>query len=911
MNPFVLNTILADSWFAAGLGYNYTVKPSRVSPPGGFRGLARVAGRYYDPPTTQIRNASFHYYHIGQMPSHFFGIFETKPGIWYKVEDLINDKNRLINLVLSNGILISPRHAYIQKSAVDCNLIIAVVVIPGYDYGETLVALGQEEHPVFLITTEDGRSIPVDGVTRVPASINTVELIAHLHYNHRATLPAIRHDAERNFATGDKIIQYVSTMLASETEITNFLNPYLNKTWAGWVIANGKTMTVASAITHAQELIGKEICIYVDRTIKDKQFHLFGSTATMYSKDRNIRKHILDIGGDLESIHDVTLFLGVGNDVTFKGVCLDAQHIELMDQLSAHHIAVNDIHLDELRLKHSFLDTGEDLSIYAVVRRSALTRLGGAQYSRLDTLVGLSSTLKNAFMSDSGIIQEWQGRELELDPYNRLRNDPVYLINNDKVVNAYGYVGLSRLFTPAVVKGNTFVRKGITYTNFKTTILSREKTKRLPTSSNVEVLAYNNDGKLETSRYLPQNIAGQVTFKNRELKLIESNLVRELHSMFIGNRKRYNTQVLNADALFYGWQCYVCEKVGGVPNEDWVRAVKDVHYTIQRIGANDSVVWNTTALNAANLLGVFVIGGAVTHVLTHVKYINKQRGYMEIKMQPDTDGLKPIEPERIDIWLAGSLLVEGIDYAVIWDRIFIFKKFNSDDDEVRIRLAGLPLNGKHTPPAEIGYVDRGKIVFNNKARLLRGKQTQINIDGSLYHPSEMCYSFESANALSGLDGKVYQVKEHIQPLEGYIDANTFEEIDRMNAFESEVLTALNTVAPFNYNRLTTTIAPSARHQTISAFMNEVIYRVLELHFLNVLLNGTYNKAMTDVWFEDFLYLLNVDVCFNPIINPQFVTINPHEKTTVNVTADQLRLFNFVNDNYLNGKVIMTGKFTVI
>ncbi len=116
MNSFVLNTILADSWFAAGLGYNHSVKPSRVSPPGGFRGTARVAGRYYDPPATDVRNAAFHYYHIGQMPTHFFGMFNVKPGLWYKVEDLINKNNQLINLVLTNGILLSPRpHGECQR----------------------------------------------------------------------------------------------------------------------------------------------------------------------------------------------------------------------------------------------------------------------------------------------------------------------------------------------------------------------------------------------------------------------------------------------------------------------------------------------------------------------------------------------------------------------------------------------------------------------------------------------------------------------------------------------------------------------------------------------------------------------------------------------------------------------------
>ena len=911
MNSFVLNTILADSWFAAGLGYNHSVKPSRVSPPGGFRGTARVAGRYYDPPATDVRNAAFHYYHIGQMPTHFFGMFNVKPGLWYKVEDLINKNNQLINLVLTNGILLSPRHVYIQKSPIDCNLIVAVLVVPGYDYGETIVALGQEEHPVFLITTEDGGSIPLDDVVRVPATINTVELVLQFRYNHRANEAAIKHSAERNFQAHSKIVQYDSIMSASQSEITSFLNKYTGKLFAAWVVTNGKAMTVASALSNVSNLLGKEICVHYDRTIKTKQFHNFGTTVTMTSKTQLMRKHIVNIGSNLESPQDVSLFLGTGDDNTFVGVALDNQHYELVKQITGHHIAISDLHLNELRLKHGFLNTGVDLVIYAVVRKSTMSRFGGSQYSRLDTLVGLSTTLKNNLLADNGVIAEWRGKELEIDPYNILRREPVYLMNEQKIVDAYGYVGLSRVFTPAVITGATFTRKGNTYSKFTTSILSRERTKQLPGSSQVEVIAYGEDNKLKTSRYLTQNIAGMVTFKNMNIKHIESNLVRQLFSTLVGNRKLYGNQVLNANALFYGWQCYVCEKINGVADENWVRAVKDVHYQIVAVGSNLTIQWNASILNTNNLIGCFVVGGAVSHVVTHVKYINMQRGYMNVKVVTDLDGLKPIEPERVDVWLAGELLIETIDYAVLWDRIMIFKKFNSLNDEVRIRLAGLPIDGKHTPPLETGFVDRGKISFGHEARLLRGKEVQVNIAGELFPAKNICYGFESTNTLPAYDGKVYQIKEHIQPLEGYIKANTFDEVDRMRAFENDVLATLNTLSPINYSRQTTTVVENMRHQVISCFLNEVIYRVLKLGFLQVLLNGTYNKAMTDVWFEDFLYLLNVDVCLHPNLNSNFITVNPHEKTTVNVTTHQLRLFNFVNQNYLNSKVTMTGKFTVV
>lgn len=911
MNPFVLNTILADSWFAAGLGYNHTIKPSRVSPSGGFKGTARVAGRYYEPPSTTVRGAAFHYYHIGQLPTHFLGMFSVTPGKWYSVEELVNKDNHLINAVLTNGIMLSPRHVFIMKSPVDCNLIVATLVVPGFDYGETIVALGQESLAMFMITTEDGGSVPIGEVERIPASINTVELVLQFSFNHRVNAADIRRVAQTSMQAYNNIAQYDCIMSASTTEIITFLNKHANKLYTAWVVANGKTMTVNSAIASVADLVGKEICVHYDRTIKIKQFHDFGTSVTMTSNNGGMRKHIINVGANLESPHDVSLFLGIGNDATFKGVALDNQHMELAKQITSQHIAVNDVHLNEMRLKHTFLNTGADLVIYAVTRKSTLTRLGGTQFSRMDTLVGLSTSLKNNFLSDNGTVPEWQGRSLENDEYNVLRNGPAYLFSENRIIEAYGYAGLSRLFTPAVITGTTFTRHGSTYSKFKTSILSRERTKSLPTTSEVEVIAYGLDNKLETSRYLTQNIAGMVTFKNKSLKYIESNLVRQLHSVLRANHKLYGDQVLNADALFYGWQCYVCEKNGAVPNEEWFRAVKDLHYSIVVNGSNKTIVWNTSVLNANNLVGCFVIGGDVSHVVTHVRHISRQRSYMQVEMLTDADGLMPIQPERVDVWLAGSLLFEGVDYIVYKDKIFIFKKITSMDDEVRIRLSGLPLDGRHEPPLETGYVDRGKISFGHRGRLFRGRELQVNIGGELQHPSTICYGHETVNANPLHNGKLYQIKEHIQPLEGYINANTFDEVDRMHSFESHVLARLNAAVPINYIRETTNLAVSMRHQLISVFMNEIVYKIIKERYKSVLITGTYTKATTDQWFADALYLLDYDASFSSFINPNFVTINPHEQTTINVTNHQLRLFNFINQNYLNNKVTMTGKFTVV
>jgi hypothetical protein len=911
MNPFVLNTILADSWFAAGLGYNHTIKPSRVSPPGGFKGTARVAGRYYEPPATNVRNASFHYYHIGQMPTHFLGMFNVIPGKWYSVEDLINKDNHLIDAVLTNGVTLSPRHVFIMKSPIDCNLIVATLVVPGFDYGETVIALAQEEFPVFLVTSEDGGSIPLDGGKRVTASINIVELVLHFSFNHRANAADIRHPAQWDFLSHSKIVQYDCAMLATTSEVTSFLDKYTDQLFAAWVIANGKIMTVASALAAASTLVGKELCVHYDRTIKVKQFHNFGSSATMTSNENGVRKHIINIGAALESPHDVSLFLGIGNDTTFKGLSLDNRHIELVQQVTNHHLAINDVQLNELRLKHGFLNTGEDLVIYAVIRKSTLSRMGGSQYARLDVLTGLGTTLKNNFLSDAGLIPEWQGISLELNEYNVLRNSPVRLFNENRIVDGYGYVGLSRLFTPALIKGTTFTRHGNTYSKFKTSILSRERTKKLPTRSEVEVIAYGLDNKLETSKYLTQNIAGMVTFKNKDLKYIESNLVRQLFGTLKGNHKLYGNQVLNADALFYGWQCYVCEKENGVANQEWFRAVKDLHYTIATIGVNKTIVWNTSVLNLNNLVGCFTIGGDVSHVVTYVRYINLRRGYMSVNFVTDVDGLMPLPSERVDVWLAGGLLIEGIDYLVGRDQIIIFKKFTSINDEVRIRLSGLPLDGSHSQPLETGYVDRGKISFDHKSRIFRGKEVQINIGGEIQHASTICYGHETENALTGYNGKPYQIKEHIQPLEGYTDANTFDEVDRMHVMENVIVDTLNTLAPINYVRETTTLALGLHHQVVSVFLNEIIYQILNEGLIATQISGTYTKAMTDGWFAPLLYLLEYDVSLNPILNINFITVNPHEKTTINVNTHQLRLFNFVNQNYLNSKVTMTGRFTVV
>ena len=46
MNPFVLKAVVANSWVGGGQHYSHSVKPVRVSKPGGMTFSTKIARRY-------------------------------------------------------------------------------------------------------------------------------------------------------------------------------------------------------------------------------------------------------------------------------------------------------------------------------------------------------------------------------------------------------------------------------------------------------------------------------------------------------------------------------------------------------------------------------------------------------------------------------------------------------------------------------------------------------------------------------------------------------------------------------------------------------------------------------------------------------------------------------------------------
>ncbi len=146
MNPFVLKAVIANSWAGGGQHYSHSIKPVRVSKPGGMTFSTKIARRNYEPPETNYDVPLFHYYQLGQLPPFLFGIQNLERDAWVRTDQIMKDNEVLIQLVADNGILLTPRDVCLKKTAIDNNFIMPIFQNPNFDYGTTLSYLKREDN---------------------------------------------------------------------------------------------------------------------------------------------------------------------------------------------------------------------------------------------------------------------------------------------------------------------------------------------------------------------------------------------------------------------------------------------------------------------------------------------------------------------------------------------------------------------------------------------------------------------------------------------------------------------------------------------------------------------------------------------------------------------------------------------
>lgn len=900
--PFVTNAVLQDTWLSNTYGYNLTVSPGKVSLAGGVTTSVKAGKRYVIPPTTNNPLQRFHLYHIGQLPKHYTGMTMVLEDVWVNLEDLMKNYDVFVSVTLSNGAMVSPRRCWIRKFSIDNNIVVAIMNDPSFDLGTTVVYLGREEDRL-LIPTEDGYPIPLANGRRKISTLDNTNLTLGFYSNLNYFKGSSRNTNEGK----TKLVEYSFNQVANDVTIRTWLNSFKTNPKVGWVHVDGFIQTLDSALADVVSLKRKELGVYTDRSIVYKGFFRFEDLAEYDPVDRRIR-HIIQLPVKVGSIEDVSIFLGTGTNATFKGVHLNTTPLPVVFHLTDTVIALDDIQLNVLRTAQEMFDDRTDLHLYVVVRESARSAEIGLKTDRLDVLN--SFTPANRLSCITGEVLEatmWKGETLEDSSFNKMRYMPFVKINERDVTDVYSYYGLEKLFQPQPVAVRNMELNGEGVCEFIVGDPFREPTSIPTYEKRLDVLAYGSDRRLLRSKEYPRAADGNVTF-NTDLPLAwaEYDLVYNNGITLKGHAKLSGDVFISERGKQFGFKCYYSTKNSdGSLKEDWKAAVEGTHYTLLKTSRDIQVKWKTTYMTGDNLVGCTVEGYGGCRFTRRFAELSKRRDFIRLDIAKDIDGLKAIETDLIQIWMDGYILIEDIDYIVKWDAIYIFKVCLEESAVIHIRMRGLPQNGTHSKPLDVGFVDRGRICFNPNFIIYKGKNLQYSINGLLYTDSEIRFGLDTtAGTIPGIeDGQPYQIQRRPHVLEHYMHVNSVDERIKQDKKDKDILAvvaALN-IYSTSYSRNTVSIPLNKRRVVISPLLNEIVYRFRVMNWLFAQLEQGYEEYEAEAWLTPYLHLLEGDPTTSTVFDANFMVVSPCAKVT-KLSVKQLEFLHWVNRKYLNDKV---------
>lgn len=896
MNPFVLNAVVKNSWIGSGNYYSHSVKPVRVSKPGGVTYKVKIARRFYEAPATNYDVPLFHYYQLGQLPLYMFDIHNLQDDTWVRTDHIMENNDVLIQMVAENGISLTPRDVWLRKTGVDNNFLIAVFQNPGFDYGSTQPYLRREENDG-LVTTEEYTGIPIDYGRYESVGLDDIDLTIHFYSNSNYFKPESRAQARTN-----KMMRYECANPKNLTEVVSFLDRYLETEKLGWINGNGHIYTLKSAWINREEFVAKEIAAYQDSTIKEMIFYPLDNALRYISPGTGVVNRCFRLAtSGIINRDDISVFVGTGDEDTFKGISVNIDSVSSIRQIT--NVEISIASLDLLMSKHKFIATADEIKLLFIIRQGGAVKATPYTRFRLDLLDNLTITQRNKILTQEIAFPVWGIENLQKSaPMDFWYSDHTTL-NERLIMDNYGLSGIAHLVAKNPMPLTQHYEQDRQYQTAQVDWAYREELHYRKSQLYLEVLPIGVDGQLLKTSYRPANFAGLLSFENLpDAKAVEVNLVKWYTDRLEFQSKLSGNVVLSDDTKFFGFACYVTDDIN---KGDWWLAKENEHYILVIQGKTRTIVWDQALLTAQGLEGRVVEGGKNVHVITYFHYHNNRKDFAEINIAPDADNTPGIPMANIDVWMDDLLLIEGVDYSIRGSKIYIFYIGKSRTSQIRIRMSGISPTGKHLPPLQVGWVNNGQIFFGKDVRRLKQKQLRISIAGRMYHRDEVGFGGSNKVTEGVSVGEPYMVKQIYPCLENFMNISTVDEWHKEQEIENQIIDFIDTIAPDESTASPARLAMIRSRKLVSGFIHQIIYDFLNVEgYLRNEIRLNYTKAQVDQWLAPYLYLIEVDPTQQPIYNAVNMTVVPHRETFISLSASQLKFLRFVNDNYLNGRVTL-------
>lgn len=903
---FVVQHAIENVWAEEIQDKDYYIRPARITPNGGSLKYAEVGISSIALPNANVvgTRTFYHVYHIGQLPPHLLGI-DIVDNTWVSIDKIAQDLECYVNVYLDNGFVVPRSRCFLLRTWPSKNVIMAIENVPNATFGYKLE---------FSPSTNASR--------QVPNTLNNQDINIRFYTNARFFATDRRDDATDAFNQ-----MYFQTETYTNAVLSRIkANKDNTAVPQGWFVADGLIHNYKSVVDNFITLKNKEISVYRDESIMGIEYFRLQDLPQFVSQfNRNVKKYIINLSTPADKLvyhNDVEYYLGVYEGGQFQGLCIPVLRIDPIKTLTNKSHAVRADVITDLMNKNDWL-VGKDVHLMVVIRQGGMLRGLIHQNTRIEELFKLpEDVVQSAMTGVNSVMDEWKASTLETDDYAKIVEAKREAIVDDVVFNAYGYNAMTRYHHPNPLKVANYTtdNNGQKWYQVQLSNVASERNRLLPNAANlIEVIEYDASGLFIGRKRFPYMNGGLLisqTNDARPVKLIE-HYVNSIEDNTLNLGEIFDNVITNNDLGIFGFSAYITTSDNVVMKPKWIDVTNlNTYYYVDDYKRPDGSVvkrltWNLANLQAIGARGMVRINNRVCYKTFNIRdLIKPNRSFPTLTIPLNSRNKVQVEPGSIDIWMEDRLLIEDIDYVVRWPDIFIGRRIQDPaTGKLNIRLSGLANaeDSKHDKAREIGFVKDGVVSVNKHYDIRNDRNIQINIGGSLKLRDEVSFDEKRATPYP-LDGRPYQIKDYITPVELFTNRKTMLEKAKSETLDIRVMDYINQylITP----EINSPTIVNTRWLIVSMFLDDIIGRLLT-GWLTQELSTTWTATQIDGWVTPYKDLLGIDIAYFTATNFDYIRLIPHGKgLQVGLTQRQYMFVEQVCEIYLKGKVQLNHMLTV-
>lgn len=848
MQDYLISQAIENVWCSPQQDTQVIIKLARVSK---SYGAVRQQKILWDTIVLPTDNSVYHVFQIGHLDPRLLNIMDVTNS-WKPLSDIINTTSIMAAVYFTNGIVI-PRHDCFLYFTKGGNLLLAVKEQTRIDNLDTETFYMRVYSNAFFDSVRSGVD---DGTTIDHVTVVGPESLVEIQVGY---IPAL--------ALPGAVMAYrngwlINTIIQADVQIGDVLE---------WVHDTSIYRTVDFSLT-------------VDNAF----------TSILDAKEKYLLSYPADENNTtIDFQDDIDIYVIENNPAgEWKGVYY---HRHLSDGIRM--VTHKDYALPVSSVEGYATDHGDtwadstDLLVRLYIRKAGYQRPLVHENGRIAELYQLGSDeVLAAMIGIDATVPTWKAENLENSSYPSVMRNRTQDINATVVQEMYGYNAISKLVgeTPQAV-----------------TIESGLPVAHLPRAYHNESTIYEYDVDGQLLGFYPHD--GPTVYNCTHVDAVTIEAVAGIASNALDVAfNRPDVTIVPIDST-YNYRVYMCALDGNsdpvwdwidISNTEIVSAVDE-----EMVFANLTVDDYTAVMSDKNFLGYTLDipnANGILKFSIETTETHDDVTYSKIATLP---------PRRLDLWLNGHPLIEGLDFTVNWPQIVVVNKayLVVGSQKIDIRATGFCNEDlSMDPQREFGFIEHGYLSSNAKYDIRDDKVLSMVIGGKLMLRDGLEFAeFNSGVSMPGLDnGTPYSIREHIVPIRDPMYMDTYMMRAASMIIDSQISNYMTVKYP--EPDIPEVLTIPQLYDVYSPFIARIIDDLQQGVIDSAPLEGIYNNMDITAWVEPYIYLLPYDPAYIGF-NADYVYVHPHASdVSEQLTIYQSTFVKRVIELFLDNKVPLTG-----